>query len=203
MLGNDTTDAAVFNAIRRLSYNAVDISLLPSLLDRVHQRIIQYEPLLAAATIGLCIDVPVVSILTIKQFLDGKYIDDRDEYQVLRKFCNACWTNKMFLNKDSVLGDAGSFGARPIPYITSKGDWSDANSVLREKIFTGNDRKAQSEIIPPLCKKLFDKNQKALNTSAFCKSHHSFVLCIKSLFVGFDLRWVIASLHFVFFFTWS
>jgi hypothetical protein len=39
-----------------------------------------------------------------------------------------------------------------------------------------------------LCKKLYEQNKKALNTSAFCKMQHSFILCIKSLFTGFDLR---------------
>jgi hypothetical protein len=43
---------AVFDTMRSLCYNALDISLLPSLHDRLMQRLIQFEPLLAMATIG-------------------------------------------------------------------------------------------------------------------------------------------------------
>jgi hypothetical protein len=102
MMSSDSVHDAVYNTMRCLCYNALDISLLPSLHDRVLQRMIQFEPLLAMATIGLCIDVPVVSMLSIKQFLDGQYIDDRKEYELLRNFGLSCWDKKMFMNKVSL-----------------------------------------------------------------------------------------------------
>jgi hypothetical protein len=101
MMSSDKVNDAVYNTMRGLCYNALDISLLPSLFDRIIQRMVQFEPLLAAATIGLCIDVPVVSILSIKQFLDGQYIDDRKEYELLRNFSMSCWNKNMFMNKVS------------------------------------------------------------------------------------------------------
>jgi hypothetical protein len=99
MLQAEKVYDAVYDTMRSLCYNALDISLLPSLNDRLLQRMIQFEPLLAIATIGLCIDVPVVSMLSIKQFLDGQYIDDREDYTLLRNFGLSCWQKKMFMNK--------------------------------------------------------------------------------------------------------
>jgi hypothetical protein len=137
---------------------------------------------------GLCLDVPVVSMLSIKQFLDGQYIEDRSEYTLLRKFCLSCWEKNMFMNKDTFNGDQGSFGSNPIPYITSMGDWSDSTSILREKIHVPNEKRNTQDILPLVCKKLYEKNQRALKTSAFCKGSHTFMLCMRSLLNGFDMR---------------
>jgi hypothetical protein len=99
MLSSNHVHDAVFDTMRHLCYNALDISLLPHLHDRLIQRLVQFEPILALATIGLCIDVPVISMLSIKQFLDGQTVDDREEYDQLRNFCALCWNKKMFMNK--------------------------------------------------------------------------------------------------------
>ena len=99
MLSSNHVHDAVFDTMRHLCYNALDLSLLPHLHDRLIQRLVQFEPILALATIGLCIDVPVVSMLSIKQFLDGQTVDDREEYDQLRNFCALCWNKKMFMNK--------------------------------------------------------------------------------------------------------
>jgi hypothetical protein len=189
MLQNDRVYDGVFDTMRKMSFNAIDISLLPSLHDRLLQRVVQFEPLLAMATCGLCMDVPVVSILSIKQFLDGQYVEDRGDFELLRTFCNSCWTKNMFLNKNSFHGDYGHFGETPMPYVTSEGSWADFSSILREKCSVPNDKKpVDIDMASTLCKKLYDKNQKALKTSAFCKTQQSFQLCIKSLFTAYDLR---------------
>jgi hypothetical protein len=90
--------------------------------------------------------------------------------------------------QDSFNGDNGSFGNSPIPYITSGGDWSESTSILREKLHLPNDKKLTSEVIPLVCKKLYEKNHRALKTSAFIRMQHTFTLCVKSLFAGYDLR---------------
>jgi hypothetical protein len=94
----------------------------------------------------------------------------------------------MFMNQDSFASDHGSFGDRPIPYITSGGAWSESKSVLREKLTAQGEKNTPQELMILLCKKLYDVNQKALKTSAFCKVFHTFMLCVKSLFAGFDMR---------------
>ena len=99
LMSSENSYEAVYETMRSLCYNALDISLLPSVHDRVLQRIVQFEPLLAMATVGLCMDVPVVSLLSIKQLFDGQYIDDREEYTLLRSFALSCWDKKMFMNK--------------------------------------------------------------------------------------------------------
>jgi hypothetical protein len=48
--------------------------------------------------------------------------------------------------------------------------------------------KVLSEISGILCKKLYERNQKPLKTSAFCSSQYTFTLCVKSLFAAYDLR---------------
>jgi hypothetical protein len=60
-------DTAIVHAINSLTYNAVHLSLLPVLQERLIQRLIQYEPLLGMATLGICMDVPVVSMQSIMQ----------------------------------------------------------------------------------------------------------------------------------------
>lgn len=94
----------------------------------------------------------------------------------------------IFAAQDTFNGDYGSFGNCPIPYITSEGSWSESTSILREKLHIANEKKLTSEVMPLLCKKLYEKNQKALKTSAFCKMQHTFTLCIKSLFAAYDMR---------------
>jgi hypothetical protein len=60
-------DTAITHAINSLTYNAVHLSLLPVLQERLIQRLIQYEPLLAMSTLGICLDAPVVSMKSILQ----------------------------------------------------------------------------------------------------------------------------------------
>jgi hypothetical protein len=60
-------DTAIVHAINSLTYNALHLSLVPVLQERVIQRLIQYEPLLGMATLGICMDAPVVSMQSIMQ----------------------------------------------------------------------------------------------------------------------------------------
>jgi hypothetical protein len=103
----------------------------------------------------------------------------------LARFAHCKLTNP---RQDTFNGDFGSFGSNPIPYITSKGDWSESSSILRERLHLANEKKVSNEVVPQLCKKLYEKNQKALKASAFCKMQHTFVLCVKSILTGFDMR---------------
>jgi hypothetical protein len=90
--------------------------------------------------------------------------------------------------QDTFHGDHGCFGNNPIPYITTDGDWSENTSTLREKLTSTTEKSVVGEVIPLLSKKIYEKNQRALKTSAFCKMQSSFTLCMKSLFASFDLR---------------
>lgn len=128
-------------------------------------RMIRYEPLLGMATIGLTLDVPVVSLESLLQFFDGKQIKNQEDKELLKRFCQSCYERHMFVNKGGVDGgDYGMPNSDPIPYITSPGSWDSAGGgPLREKIFVNqSDAKAATDVLFLLSKKLYTKNEKAL-----------------------------------------
>lgn len=64
---SEDLDDAINSAINCLTYNAMHLSLVPVLQERFIQRILDYEPLLAMATLGITMNVPVVSMRSIMQ----------------------------------------------------------------------------------------------------------------------------------------
>jgi hypothetical protein len=190
MLQCDTTPAAVFRSIQLLSYNALHLSLLPVVHERLLSRLIQYEPLLGMATVGLTLDIPVISLDTLLLFFDGRPIINRAEYTVLRDFCLKCWETDMFVNRGCIDGgDYGTSRSSPVPYITSAGDWDSAPGAIREKIsLGGTDKKQGDDIMNLLSNKLYGRNAGVLDGCAFCKTPFTFQQCIKTLSGAFDLR---------------
>lgn len=190
MLQCDNTPSAIFHSIQRLSYNALHLSMLPVVHERLLSRLIQYEPLLAMVTVGLTLDIPVVSLDTLLLFFDGRPIVNREEFVVLRDFCSKCWRDNMFVNRGCV--DGGDYGvpkSSPVPYITSAGDWDTAPGSIREKITNQGDHKKQGdEYMNILSNKLYGRNAGVLDGCGFCKKPFSFQKCIKSLNGPFDLR---------------
>lgn len=79
-------DDAVTHAIGMLTYNAMHLSLLPVLVERLVQRIIQYEPLLGMATLGIYLGAPVVSMRSIMQLMNGQPVTNEEEREAMRKF---------------------------------------------------------------------------------------------------------------------
>ena len=63
----ENLDTAMVHAINSLTYNAMHPTLMPVLAERVIQRLVQYEALLGMATLGICLDAPVVSMHSIMQ----------------------------------------------------------------------------------------------------------------------------------------
>jgi hypothetical protein len=51
--------------------------MLPVVHERLIARMIQYEPLLGMATLGLALDVPVVPMHSLLQFFDGKRVESQ------------------------------------------------------------------------------------------------------------------------------
>jgi hypothetical protein len=196
MLQCNTTPSAIFHAIQRLSYNALHLSLLPVVHERLLARSIQYEPLLAMATVGLTLDIPVISLDTLLLFFDGLPIVNREEFTVLKDFCSKCWQGNMFVNRGCV--DGGDYGvakSSPVPYITSAGDWDTAPGSIREKVTSGTDTKKQGdEIMNLLANKLYGRNAGVLDGCGFCKAPFSFQQCVKALHSPFDLRGFIGGM---------
>lgn len=67
MAESEDQDVAVASAIHTLHCNAMHLSLLPVLVERFIHRTIMYEPLLGMATLGITMNVPVVSMKSIMQ----------------------------------------------------------------------------------------------------------------------------------------
>lgn len=130
LIANDSNDA-VYESVRMLSCGSLHLSLLPVVYERLISRLLQYESLLAITTIGIELDVPVISTESMFQFFNGVRITNRDEYNVLRTFCSKCYASNMFLNAGGVLGgDYGLSQQDPCPYITSPGAWDTAAGTL-------------------------------------------------------------------------
>jgi hypothetical protein len=54
--------------------------------ERIIQRLIRYEPLLGMATMGICMQVPVVSMRSIMQLMNGHAVTNQKDLLAMRKF---------------------------------------------------------------------------------------------------------------------
>jgi hypothetical protein len=86
MMQHEDLDAAIMHAMHSITYNALDLSLLPVLHERFIQRIVQLEPLLGMSTLGLMLGAPVVSMHSVLQLMNGKAVTDQDDAIALRQF---------------------------------------------------------------------------------------------------------------------
>ena len=90
MLHHEDLDAAMANTIHAITNNAMDLTLLPVLHERFIQRIVSYEPLLGMATLGLILQMPVVSVTSVLQLLDGQTVTDKNDETALRNYLIRC-----------------------------------------------------------------------------------------------------------------
>ena len=79
-------DAAVVHAISTLTCDALHLSLLPVLIERFLQRVVQYEPILGMNMLGIYMGVPVVSMSSILQLMNGQPVTNQEEREAMRKF---------------------------------------------------------------------------------------------------------------------
>lgn len=113
-------DSAVVHAISSLTNNAMHLSMVPVLQERFIQRAIQYEPLLGLATLGITMKVPVVSMKSIMQLMNGRSVSNKEDLKAMRKFVqDSLDSNSMvqYLGMDGY--DAPAGGALP-GYVTCR-----------------------------------------------------------------------------------
>jgi hypothetical protein len=79
-------DEAIVRAINMLMYNALHISLLPVLQERFIKRVLQFEPLLGMAVLGITMKVPVVSMQSIMQLMNGVQVTNQTDLMAMRRF---------------------------------------------------------------------------------------------------------------------
>ena len=90
MLHHDDLDKAMAHTIHSITNNAMDLTLLPVLHERFIQRILSYEPLLGMATLGLMLRVPVVSMTSVLQLLNGQAVTDKNDEIAMRNYLLRC-----------------------------------------------------------------------------------------------------------------
>jgi hypothetical protein len=64
--------------------------LLPPTLERFIQRLVQFEPILGMSTLGIILKVPVVSMRSILELMDGRRVSDEDDAEAMRTFIIRC-----------------------------------------------------------------------------------------------------------------
>lgn len=106
MMLHDDLDSAIIYAMQSITYNALDLSLLPVLHERYIQRIVQLEPLLGVATLGLMLGVPVVSMRSILQLMNGNAVTDEDDALAMKQYLTQC-----------LQGGGGGGGAHMLRYM--------------------------------------------------------------------------------------
>ena len=113
-------DAAVVHAVNTLTYNSLHLSLIPVIQERLILRLLRYEPLLGMATLGISMQVPVVSMKSIMQLMNGCAVTNQQDLLAMRKFVqDALDDNNMvqYLGMDGYNMPAGG----PLPgYVTCR-----------------------------------------------------------------------------------
>ena len=80
--------------------------------------------------------------------------------------------------------------SKPIPFITSGGDWESSESILRDRVQMGsNEKKASKEVFNIVIRKLWERNKHVLITCAFVKDMFAFSHAMKVMIdQKFDLK---------------
>lgn len=92
MIMHEDLDSAIIHAMQGITYNAMDLSLIPVLHERFLQRIVQLEPLMGISVLGLMLGAPVVSMRSVLQMLNGKEVSDKDDAMAMRQFLTRSMT---------------------------------------------------------------------------------------------------------------
>lgn len=72
MLESETLEDAKVLAMQRVQNDALHLSTLPAMFEKFLRRIVRFDIFLAMSVIGICLDVPVLPLSSILQFLDGR-----------------------------------------------------------------------------------------------------------------------------------
>lgn len=202
MMTCDNVDAACVHAIGSLTYNAVHMSLLPVLHERLIQRLVQFEPLLGMATLGLCMRVPVVSVQSVMQLLDGRRVTEKKDRLAMRDFVERCVRDNQcvqYLGMDAY----GNPDGKLTGYVTCK-DLRESWTILQPSNSngqsSGNQQTQQGggasvsphgvfmDPIYSIIRKTYKYNEKVLTSSAFVKDAFGFQRCVMSLCKPYDMR---------------
>ena len=115
----DSLESAITHAIFSLTFNSIHLSMLPVLIERYIQRIIQYEPLLGMVTLGICLKVPVVSMKSILQLMNGERVTNEEDRLAMYNFVKGSINSNNMLLYVGMDGYSNQGGVACMPgYVT-------------------------------------------------------------------------------------
>ncbi len=218
MMVHEDLDAAMMQAMQSLTYNALNMSLLPVLHERFIQRVIQYEPLLGMSTLGLMLKVPVVSVKSVLELMNGKPVTDQDDAHAMRQYVLHCieGRNSLLMLPYVGMDEYSNPDGKLQGYVSctllkqtctsnpsgsgmgSMGGRSSGNGGAQGSAAAGGGSSSlfsstapngvPMEPIGQIISRIFNTDQKILTNCAFIKDLLGFQRCVLSLMKAFDLR---------------
>lgn len=213
MMVHDDLDDAMIYAMQSVTHNAVDLSLLPVLHERFLQRMIRYELLLGMSTLCLMLRVPVVSMTSILQLMNGCAVSDPQDAEAMRQFLLQCVEQQDGLQMVKYLGldeFSNHMGGRFPGYITcTQLKEICASSMMQPQQQGGQQQQHRGgsggggnasngvpmEPIMSVVKRIYSTHQKTLSNCAFVKDLFGFQRCILALMHAYDLRKFFGGTH--------
>lgn len=214
MLRSKDVDAATLHAINSLTYNAVHPCVLPSLMERLIQRLIQFEPMLGMATLGIMLQVPVVSMQSILELTSGQQVSNEEEADAMRNFVVKCLEGRDGLCMLPFVGMDEYSSAQPgklsgyisCPglierFVSSSAASGSGGHQGRQQQNQGQQNQGQPsmmggyapngvpmEPVVNISKRIWMSNHKVMTNCAFVKDFLGFHRCIYSLMKPYNLR---------------
>lgn len=179
--GQGLEDAQV-KAVQSLNVDGMHLCLTVPLCHQLVQRLVKIGPLLCLSTIMPYLRLPVVSLRSVLQLLDGQRISDPKDYTMVRDFVSRALDSGSFLPFRET-PDGRSVPERNItPYLGSFLQNRDSSSSddsqtseLRRTFPTPNDRPASLEALRQIGVAVFRRNSDVLKQCCFVQDESSFV----------------------------
>jgi hypothetical protein len=64
-------------------------------MERFIQRLVQFEPILGMSTLGIILQVPVVSMRSILELMGGRQVSNEEDSEAMRSFIVRCWNSDL------------------------------------------------------------------------------------------------------------
>lgn len=72
MMDSDTLEDAKVLSMQRIQHDSLHLSMLPAMFEKFLRRIVRFDIFIAMGVIAICLDVPVLPLSSMLQFLDGR-----------------------------------------------------------------------------------------------------------------------------------
>jgi hypothetical protein len=178
---------AELEAVKRLSINGLQPSVIPSLFCEVLERVLDYRKLLVTSIVIPYIGVPVLQLDSVLQFLSGNVITNEHDRVALRNWLRTCVENNHFLPLlDSGLGECDP-NNNITPYVSTQflsvihqqnSEYSELRSCPGPPTA---DREPTSVAMRSIVTKLFRTNVSTLKMCAFLEDENALMAAMISV----------------------